>query len=348
MNKHQATWTAITLTLATTVHAEKLPVGLEGWHPAPGMSAAAAAQKAGESDNGSAAIHFDFAQTESERHLVAWEAKLAHTPEKPKALAVRLKLNLSAGSGLRLAAVFYDTSGNAWFARGAETLPANEWSEQRLAVLAPKAAEFNADMGKAFSWGDVHHMWLGVICEGPARGSLSVSSVQFTDEPYRASKPLKLTTGNKANWNVGQDPAVESNLSGDGAANAMRFQFKFPGGRHMYAIPGLSVPTADLEAYQSLQFTYRAKLPAGLPGLLISLQERDGGQYYLDPLPPASEEWKNITIPLSSFKLAPWSKDPNNRLDLDGIGTVQIGTHGSASGNGGSGTIEVKDVQFVP
>jgi hypothetical protein len=35
-------------------------------------------------------------------------------------------------------------------------------------------------------------------------------------------------------------------------------------------------------------------------------------------------------------------------LDPEQIGSISIGTHGTASGEGGSGTIRATDIEFVP
>jgi len=84
---------------------------------------------------------------------------------------------------------------------------------------------------------------------------------------------------------------------------------------------------AEWGGYRGLQFTYKATLPAGNPtlqGLLVSLHERDGSQYYASPAPPPAADWKTMTIPFTSFKLGEWSKDENGRLDVDQIASVSI------------------------
>ena len=178
-----------------------------------------------------------------------------------------------------------------------------------------------------------------------------MSEARFTDEPYKAETPIAITGGDKpGSWNVGKDPAVQSTLTtpneGPDGKPCMKFEFRFPGQRHMYALPSVPVPGADLEGYSALRFRCKASLPQGLRGLLVTLAERGGGQWYCEP--PPSPEWGVITLPFAQFQLAGWSKDDNGKLDLDQIGSIIIGTHGTAIGEGGPGTISVADVQFVP
>jgi hypothetical protein len=116
----------------------------------------------------------------------------------------------------------------------------------------------------------------------------------------------------------------------------------------MYAIPSTPVPEQGLEGYRALRFTYKASLPAGIKGLLVTLGEHGGGQYFADPAPPASADWTTITIPFENFKKAGWAKDTNEKLDLDQVDRLMIGVHGTASGAGGGGCIWVTDIEFVP
>lgn len=330
--------------------AEKIPAGtgsdgVEGWRPVVSSGVTIQADTAGKDG----AASFTFAQTSSERRFVAWETKLTQKLAAPKSLALRSRLKLTQGAGVRLAVVLYDAEGNAWYAAGAEPLTADS-SEERISLLTPGPAGFSANPGAALSWDKIDHVWIGLICEPGTRGTLKISAAHFTDESYHPSRPLKMTVTDASRWTVSQDPAVKSALTiaNEGGESWMRYSFTLPGGRHMYAIPALASSGADLEGFRSLRFTFRAKLPGGLPGMLISLQERDGSQYYMEPLLAPSAEWKSLSIPINAFRLAPWSKDENGTLDLNSIGSVMIGTHGTSGGSGGSGVIEVKEVEFTP
>ena len=78
------------------------------------------------------------------------------------------------------------------------------------------------------------------------------------------------------------------------------------------------------------------------------LLESSGTQYCAQPAPPATEEWKTITIPFKQFVRGSWSKDENDHLDLNEVRNVAIGMHGTAKATPAVGTIMVCDVQFVP
>ncbi len=67
-----------------------------------------------------------------------------------------------------------------------------------------------------------------------------------------------------------------------------------------------------------------------------------------DELAPASAEWKTITIPFAKLTLGNWSKDDNERLDLEQIASVAIGCHGTSAGALSKGTVWVAHIEFVP
>ena len=116
----------------------------------------------------------------------------------------------------------------------------------------------------------------------------------------------------------------------------------------MYVTPWLSFSPGRLVGYGSLRLTYRASLPAGIDGLLVMLGERNGCQYVATPSPPESEEWRTEEVPFDAFRLGNWSSDPNGRLDLPEIDKVYVACHGTADSGGGQGTIQVKEVVFLP
>ena len=72
----------------------------------------------------------------------------------------------------------------------------------------------------------------------------------------------------------------------------------------MYMVPGVPVGDVEVEGYRALKFTYKAELPDGLKGLLVTLLESSGGQYVADPPPPASADWTTIEIPVAKLKKA--------------------------------------------
>ena len=186
----------------------------------------------------------------------------------------------------------------------------------------------------------------------PRLGFVTVTEARLTSEPYQPTRPIQVTGADPGQWSVGQDPAVQSTLTtpneGPEGGACMKYVFTVPGGRHMYCIPGVPVPAADLEGYTGLRFTYKASIPEGMGGLLVTLCERGGAQYWADPQPPPSPDWTTITIPFGGLKLAAWTKDDNNQLDLSDIVRVTIGCHGAAGGEKLTGEIMVSDVQFVP
>jgi hypothetical protein len=191
-------------------------------------------------------------------------------------------------------------------------------------------------------------VWVGLLIDGPAKGTFEVERAVFTDEPFRPIRPFRVSGA----WDAAQDPAVRGRLTtaeeGPDGGPCMRYAFQLQGGRHMYAIPRVAVNVEELEGYSGLRFTYKADLPQGIPGLLVMLIEADGTQYYADPAPPGSSDWKTVTVPFGRFRRGGWSEDENDRLDLNDVRYVAIGMHGSAKQDAASGTIMVADVELVP
>lgn len=300
-------------------------------------------------------VKVTFNKAGEERRFVALEAQPRGNLSGAKVMALKCRVNLSGGSQLRWAVMVFERGGGVWFKVGTPITASEQFTETRLPVTQLHRAAFSEDANGQVDWDKVEKVWVGIVVDGQAQGSFEVSAAQFTSAPSQPSQPLRITGNGAGVWSVEQDPAVQSKLTTpnerpDGKP-CMKFEFTLPGGRHMYALPTLSVPEAELEGYRGLQFTYKATLPTGnaiLQGLLVSLHERDGSQYYASPMPPPAADWKTITIPFESFKLGEWSKDENGRLDVDQIAAVSIGVHGTASGAGGSGVIYAADVVFVP
>jgi hypothetical protein len=293
-----------------------------------------------------------FTKAGEERRLLALEGQPRCNPTGAQAIALRYRVQLTKGEAPRLAAILFERGGGAWFKVRTNRVTMGDFTEGRLSVASLQPAAFSQDQSGELEWDQVEKVWVGLVFDGEAEGRWEVGQARFTSEPYQPTEPLRITGDGPGQWSVGQDPAVQSTLTtpneGPDGKPCMKFEFQFPGGRHMYALPSTPMPEAELEGYRALRFTYQATLPEGIQGLLVSLFERNGGQYCADPLPSAQADWTTLTLPFDQFKLGSWSKDANGKLDPEQIGSISIGTHGTASGEGGSGTIRATDIEFVP
>ncbi|MCX7598762.1 MAG: hypothetical protein N2512_07815 [Armatimonadetes bacterium] len=289
-----------------------------------------------------------------ERRLLALAVPLPlrGDPAAAKAIEVKYRLDLAAGQPPKLALVAWEKGGEAWYKLAAESMITGEEATGRLSVTTLTPTAFSQDASGALEWDALQALWLGVALDGAARGALEVRQARFTSEPYRPQKPLRVTGDGPGQWTVASDPAVQAKLTtpneGPGGKPCMRFDFTFPGRRHMYALPVVPLPPADLSDYRGVQFTYKATLPPGIRGLLVTLWEQGGAHYEGFPYPPPSDDWVTVTMPFEDFKLAGWTRDANNRLDLDRLTNMVIGLHGTADADVGTGTIWVCDVEFVP
>lgn len=326
--------------------------GLEDWRRVPEVGMEVRSEQVPRADGERPALRLSFRKAGQERRLLAWEAKPQGSLEGMRALVLRYRLSLSQGSPPRPVLMLFEADGGVWLKVGMPLQAEEGWNEARLPLGGLRPAAFGRDEDGALQWEKVEGVRWGFAFDGPAQGRLEVSQAFLTREPYRPAAPLRITHGGPGVWSLAKDPAVKATLStpneGPEGKPCMKFVFVFPGGRHMYALPTIRVPEAELEGYRGLRFTYRATLPPGIQGLLVTVHERDGSQYYADPPPPPSPEWRTVVLPFETFRLGGWSKDENGRLDIDQISAVVIGAHGTAAGVGGEGILWVVDVELVP
>ena len=283
---------------------------------------------------------------------MALSTALHANPTGAAALSVRCRLDLGAGQTARLAVLLRDRDGDVWFKIGSEPAEGNAFTEGRLSLKSLQPAAFNRDPAAQLDWAKLQSVSLGIVVDGAAKGSFELSDARFTNDPYHPAEPLHITADQMAPWNVGEDPAVHHEIAivpeGPGGKACVVTRFTFPIGRHMFMLPSTPVPAADLEGYTALKFSYKATLPEGIKGLLVTLWERGGAQYEETNYPPASADWTTVTLPFDTFAVAGWSKDDNNHFDTEDISTVMIGVHGDATGGDGKGVLYVTDVEFIP
>ncbi len=314
-----------------------------------------------------------FFKDASERRLLPLEIAPDKSLFDAKALSIRYMLYVFEGQPPRLAIALFEKQGGVWFnvssrplgvfdpkrkvPTTSESLEGDSgfgfWADEvRLPLRALKQAAFSQGADGEVQREQVAKVWLGLVLDGPVRGFLVIFDAKFTSEPYRPSRPLRVTGDGPGVWTVAKDPAVQAKLTtpneGLGGRACMKFEYAFPPQRHMYALPTLRLPEAEFEGYRALRFTYKATLPKGIDGLLVTIFEQDGSQYYADPAPPAASEWRTITLPFEAFKLGGWSRDENGRLDLEQLGSLAIGLHGTSRSPKGSGMILATDMELIP
>ncbi|MBM4042097.1 MAG: hypothetical protein FJ290_26675 [Planctomycetes bacterium] len=319
--------------------------------PVAGVSATLDVLDAGQGSG--QALRLRFAKAGAERRLVVIEGKPQGDPAAAKALSIMYCLTLAHGECPKLALLLLEKDGGAWFKVGAAPLATEAATEARLPLDGFRRAEFAQDADSEPRRDQLDRVWLGLVLDGPAEGTLELGRVAFIGEAYRPTAPLPLPCGDPAAWTIGKDAAAECRLAPakDGPAGqpSMRIEFAFPGGRHMFVLPTLRLQDVELEGYRGIRFVYKARLPEGIAGLLVSVTERgDHSQYYAEQAPEASAEWAIADIAFGRLKLGPWSKDDNGRLDLNEIAGLTIGVHGAASEPKASGWIVVSEIELVP
>ena len=303
-------------------------------------------------ERGAETLKIRFEKTGDIRRMLALEVRPKQALMEPRSLALRVQINLDHGDAPKPGIMLYERGGGVWYRVSGRAMMLGEETEIRMPMRNLREAAFSDDESGQLEWDRIEKVWVALLMDGPARGTILLSQAMLTDETYRPTHPLRLTGSGPGAWSVAKDQAAKAELTtpkeGPEGQACMKVKFTFPGGRHMYMVPSTPVPETDLDGYRALRFRYRAVLQKGIEGLLVMLLETGGSQYMAMPMPPASEEWTTITIPIQDFRLGGWSKDPDNRLSLCDVGRVTIGTHGTPSGAGGDGVIMASDVELVP
>jgi hypothetical protein len=300
-------------------------------------------------EQGGPSVKITFGKPGDERRFVALDMRLTASLSAFQALDMRVRVTLDAGLSARPALLAYESGGGAWFRTGRSVSAGSEFRDLRMSLQAFREAAFSDDSDGVLDWGKINRIWIGILVDGRGTGSVEFARLTLTSEPFVPSEPVSLFSSDPAAWGISVDPAVEKTVDTvtvDGAT-CLRLRFTFPGGRHMYLVPSQPVGEMEYSAYAGIRLTYKASVPAGIDGLLVSLFE-SGGQFVAQHSPKATGEWMSVTIPFEDFKLPGWSKDNNGRFDVDLINRVSVGAHGTASGKGGAGEIVIKDIEVVP
>lgn len=300
--------------------------------------------------DGNPAASLTYKMDGTERRFVALEARTAGNAAGARSLTLTCRVEPESGAVPRAALLVFDADGESWYRVSTNPLPTDAMGETRLPLNSLRPTAFSAKGNGEVDWAYGQRIWVGMVLDGPCSGKLTATGAAFTWMEYRPTAVLRASEG-PGTWSVGQDPAVVSKVTtpDDGPAGqaCMRFDFAVPGGRHMYAIPNLALKGLDLEGYRALRFNLKANIPPGMR-LLITLGERNGGAYFVEPPGPWADEWTTMEIPFDQFTEAGWGPDKvNHQLDVDQIGAVQIGTHGAAN-QAGEGWLLVDNVEFVP
>jgi len=298
-----------------------------------------------KSDDERETLCLTFDKTTQDRRLVAIQAQLSEPLGQLRVLSLKSRLEMCEGATPKLALIAFEDAGGVWY-RISHSQPARDGlTEVRIPLNGSfQQAKFSVDNDDSLRWEQVDRVWIALLLDGPVNGEFDVAEAVFTDKPFHPAEPLSI----EGDWEVAQDPAMQSQLTTPADPPCVQFDFRMPAGRHMFAIPRVPVNVEELDGYSGLQFSYQAKLPPGINGLLVMLVEGDGTQYLAGPAPPASDDWRTLTIPFTAFRRGGWSNDENDQLDLNQVRQVAIGLHGTTTDPAAQGQIRVRAVQFVP
>jgi len=292
----------------------------------------------------------NFSKLGKERRLLLLET-IQPQVSKAKSVDIRYRLRLVRGGRLKFAVLVHGDAGEVWFKIAQPVEIVGEEVDWRIPLSGLKPAAFSTaqtdpDMTK------IRKLQVGLVLDGVCEGIWEIESISLSSEPFKPTKPIVVLISPQAKLSLAHDPAAKAKTEivkeGPEGKWCWKTEFVIPGGRHMYVLPSISLPDADLTGYSGLQLTYKANLPSGIKALLVILVEHDGSHYYTDRIATPSGEWRTLVIPFSEFRLGGWSQDENGRLDLDQIGSVIVGMHGTTSESEGRGSIWVASIAFVP
>ncbi len=302
--------------------------------------------------NGRAVARLSFAKSDRSRRLLAVRAPVTRKLAGIRSLKMTYRVDLKEGHAPKAVVAVFERDGAMWFHVLSQPLAVGRVAEVTIPCGSMRLAAFSRDESGQLEWSRVEKAWLGLVLDGPARGVLELHQLHFSTDPFRAAEPLPIPIDQPDKWNVGHDRRVKYTFQavdeGPQGQKCLKLDFIFPVGKHMYLTPTIRLPECEIEGYSAIRFTYRALLPKGISGLLVTVGELDGSQYEAYPYPPPSQQWRTITIPFTNFRLAGWTRDENGRLDLGQLRRITIGVHGTATGDGGKGTVWIADLWLVP
>jgi hypothetical protein len=112
------------------------------------------------------------------------------------------------------------------------------------------------------------------------------------------------------------------------------------------------VKEMDLSGAELLSFEIKIPDSQRTPTqLLVVLRDADAGEYLAHTGYTLGgrdqNQFRKIYVPISSFLLAGWSKDPNARLDLDQIRELRIGWGGYYGQEGENVEFSVQNISIL-
>jgi len=328
------------------------PAGIDGLKLAALQGFSANMSRVAQADGQAPALKIAFAKTGEERRFLALEALPEDGLPALQAADFRCRLSGAEQGKARPALMAFEPSGGAWYKLGRPLAAGNAFGNARFSLKGLHEAAFSDDANGQLDWNAVRKVWFGLVIDGPMSGAFELSRAVLTDCPYRPDRPESVAVIATDAWSVGKNEAAKTEFTvtkeAPGGKPCTKFEFSFPGGGHMWAVPTQRVPEMELSAYHGVRLTYKATLPDGITGLLVVLTEEGGGGWLPPAPPPASADWTSVVIPFSELTLASWLRDENGKPDLDRITSIAVGAHGTASGQGGKGCIMLADIEFVP
>jgi hypothetical protein len=331
--------------------AQTVNVPLTGLKLAASAGVAATVDAAPGADGATAAVRVRYTKTSEERRLIALEAPVSADLTGLKAGELRYRLQITEGAAPRAGVVLFDGDGGSWYKVAAEPLKPGGFQDARLPLGNLQLASYAEDESGKLELNTVKRAWVALLVDGAGKGTVEISGARLTNEPYKPAGPFRVTGPGAGTWGISQDPAVSGKVTTvpDGCEGrpCIKYEFSVPAGRHMYAIPNTSIAAGEYDGYSALRFRYKAAIPTGMK-LLVTLPEKAGAAYYVEPAGPWAGEWTTMTVPFSDLKLASWGqKDANGKFDPGDISGVQIGCHGTPAA-AGPGWLWVADVELLP
>lgn len=287
----------------------------------------------------------DFSKAAPGRRMVALDFAVGKLPEPVKALEAECRLKVSEGLACRWALVVVEGDGEDWVKIAGAPETGESARTVRISVSAPRRMEYATAGDGVLDWAGVERVWFGLVVDGVGDGRLEVKGARLTSETARPDKPVQIGLAAE-NWTQHKDPAAEGKL-GVGEGGALRIDFRFPGGRHMFCTNSRALPAEELEGYGALGLDYSAALPPGISGLLVLIATADGTCYRADPMPGPGQAIV-ARLPLNEFTRAEWTSRGPERLNMAEAVTIWVGVHGAATGDGGPGFIEVRRLALEP
>lgn len=275
-----------------------------------------------------------------------------------------------------LSVMVYDEDGNAFIAQGVRNLKGTGW-ERSIALFSKFVFSSGKNKSGPLNLKRINKISIGIYQPSSFKDnafSIYIDDIKLfkkgvkddvvsRDSEIRKETALQETSSiidyfdaGLSGWSKNRSSTLTMECSIDSSINrerekSLKLNYSFKQKKPFIGFFEKDLgPPRNWKSYDSINFwSYIPKAAKELVDLSVMLYEEDGSAYIAQHARGLKTTgWQEITIPFSKFFLAgSWTKDENDRLDIDQIKKVSIGIFQPAKFSDNEFTIYVNKIRVV-